>query len=289
MYYILNKSCPKGTGSDGLPGWFFKFISPAICEPLSTIYNNCIKQAFFPAQWKHSIIHPIKKINNPTQPNQYRPISITPILSRILEKYIDKDHIYPCLTNLLVKSRFDDQFAFRPTGSPTSSIIYLTSVITFFLTSNKFIRFIVLDFLRHSTLSIILFSSLRWPHYNLMIVLITYSFHFLKTEPILQIFTVKHLVPYLLILACFKVRYWVHHFSLLTHLLLNLYILSMQLELDSLAEWAKLSNLFLNLKKSYELIIQNNYNKIPPPSLHSSPTNYPGSLIHRKSQHQTSN
>ena len=61
VYYILNKSCPEGTESDDLPGWFLKLISPAICEPLSTIYNNCIKQAFFPAQWKNSIIHPIKK------------------------------------------------------------------------------------------------------------------------------------------------------------------------------------------------------------------------------------
>ena len=50
VYYILNKSCPKGTGSDGLPGWFLKLISPEICEPLLTIYNNCIKQEFFPAQ-----------------------------------------------------------------------------------------------------------------------------------------------------------------------------------------------------------------------------------------------
>ena len=34
VYFILNpKSCPKGTGSDGLPGWFHKLISPAICEP----------------------------------------------------------------------------------------------------------------------------------------------------------------------------------------------------------------------------------------------------------------
>ena len=160
VYYILDISCPKGTGSDGLPGWFFKLISPAICEPLSTIYNNCIKQAFFPAQWKHSIIHPIKKINNPTQPNQYRPISITPIVSRILEKYIVKDHIYPCLTNPLIKSRFDDQFAFRPTGSPTSAIIYHTSVINSLLTSNKSVRLIALDFskafntLNHSILII---------------------------------------------------------------------------------------------------------------------------------------
>ena len=35
---------------------------------------------------------------------------------------------------------------------------------------------------------------------------------------------------------------------------------SFQLELDSLSEWTKLSNPPLNLKKSYELIIHNNYN-----------------------------
>ena len=45
---------------------------------------------------------------------------------------------------------------------------------------------------------------------------------------------------------------------------------SLQLELDSLSEWAKLSNLSLNLKKSYELIIHKNYNVITPPSLHPS-------------------
>ena len=66
VYYILNESFSEGTGSDGLPGWFFKLIFPAICEPLSTIYINCIKQTFFPAHWKNSIINHIKKMNNPT-------------------------------------------------------------------------------------------------------------------------------------------------------------------------------------------------------------------------------
>ena len=45
---------------------------------------------------------------------------------------------------------------------------------------------------------------------------------------------------------------------------------SLQLELDSLSEWAKLSNLSLNLKKYYELIRHINYNKITPPTLHPS-------------------
>ena len=132
---------------------FPQYVSP--CRISTTTASS---RHFFPAQWKNSIIHPIKKVNNSTQPNQYRPIFITHILSRILEKYMVKDHIYLCLTNPLIKSRFDDQFAFRPTGSPTSAIIYLPSVITSLLTFNKFVRLIALDFpkaydtLNHSTL-----------------------------------------------------------------------------------------------------------------------------------------
>ena len=43
-----------------------------------------------------------------------------------------------------------------------------------------------------------------------------------------------------------------------------------ELELDSLSTWTNLSNFFLNLKKSHELTIHNNYNNITPPSLHPS-------------------
>ena len=88
--------------------------------------------------------------------NQIRNISITS--NKLSSAHSKRDHIYPCLTNPLIKSRFDDYSAFRPTGSPTSAIIYLTSVITSLLTSNKLVRLTALDFskafdtLNHSTL-----------------------------------------------------------------------------------------------------------------------------------------
>ena len=259
MWSIVNKL--RGKIPDVLPNRFLKFISLAICEPLSTIYNNCIKQAFFPAQWKISISHPIEKINNPTQPNQHRPISITPIFSRILEKYIVKDHIYPCLTN---KSRFDDQFAFRPTGSHTSAIIYLTSVITFLLTSKKFIRLIALDFskafnaLNNYTL-ITNMASLQLDdsiHNSLISFFLnrTHSTKFLnKTSSALSINSSvvqgSVLGPSSFIINPSSLKP-VHLLNKMIKFADDNYLVipssnsnSLQLELDSLTEWAKLSNL----------------------------------------------
>ena len=126
IYHLLTKNCPAGTGSDGLPQWYLQLIAPAISTPLSIIFNNCINQSYFPSQWKSSIIHPIPKTKHPTSPNEFRPISVTPILSRLLEKFIVKQHICSCFNHPSVSPNLTDQFAFCPTGSPTSAIIYLT-------------------------------------------------------------------------------------------------------------------------------------------------------------------
>ena len=108
---------------------------------------------------KSSIIHPIPKTKHPTSPNEFRPISVTPILSRLLEKFIVKQHIYPYFNHPSVSPNLTDQFAFRPTGSPTSAIIYLTTIITSFLKTNNYVHLIALDFsktfdaLNHFTLA----------------------------------------------------------------------------------------------------------------------------------------
>ena len=102
--------------------------------------------------------------------------------------------IYLHSTNPFIKSSFDDQFASRPAGSPTSAIIYLTSVITSLLTSNNFVRLIALDFskafntLNHSTL-ITNMASLQLDDsiHNSLI-------SFFQMEPILQNITIKHLL-----------------------------------------------------------------------------------------------
>src|ERR1700733_14210302 len=66
------------------------------------------------------------KLPQPRQESDFRPISVTPILSRILEKLIVRRYFYPILTDPEQNTTFADQYPFRPTGSTTAALIALT-------------------------------------------------------------------------------------------------------------------------------------------------------------------
>ena len=84
-------------------------------------------------QWKKACITPIPKVTQPAKASDYRPISITPVLSRMLEKHLVKTFIYPAFQQPPPGLHFADQFAFRPTGSTDAALITLlhTSSVQF--------------------------------------------------------------------------------------------------------------------------------------------------------------
>ena len=87
-----------------------------------------------PKQWKQARIRPVPKTPTPQQVVDYRPISITPVLTRVTERIVVRRYIYPALSSPHPALHFDDQYAFRPTGSTTAAIIsLLNTVISFFV------------------------------------------------------------------------------------------------------------------------------------------------------------
>ena len=83
-------------------------------------------------QWKTSVITPVAKIPQLTTCSDYRPISVTPILSWVLEKLVVRKFLYPIFDHPTFAPSFSDQFAFRPLAqqhvhSSTSTISLLTS------------------------------------------------------------------------------------------------------------------------------------------------------------------
>jgi len=111
-----------------------------------------------PSQWRTAVITPIPKVPKPTQAADYRPISIMPVLSRSLEKYIVRTFIYSALQLPYPELCFDDQFAFRPTGSTTAAVIALLRNVRKMLSTDEYVHVFSFDFtkafdtVRHETL-----------------------------------------------------------------------------------------------------------------------------------------
>ena len=158
VFTMLDKLKPTATGLDGLPAWYLRLSAPVFCQPLTTLLNASLAQSIVPTQWKTSCIIPLSKVSKPTALSDFRPISITPVLSRLTERVIISTYVYPALSCPPPTLCFHDQFAFRPTGSTTGALITLYQKISQMLITCPFVRVIALDFskafdsIRHSTL-----------------------------------------------------------------------------------------------------------------------------------------
>ena len=56
--------------------------------PLTLLFNKSLSLGVCPNKWKLSFIVPIFKKGDPTDKENYRPISITSIISRVLNEYL---------------------------------------------------------------------------------------------------------------------------------------------------------------------------------------------------------
>ena len=121
----LNSLVPnKASGSDGVPPKLLKLIALFIYEPLTKLFNLCLKASKFPDIWKRANIHPIyKKKGSPSDPTNYRPISLLPCLSKIFEKLIF-NHIYKHITDHSLLSQ--KQSGYRPGHGTEVQLIHLT-------------------------------------------------------------------------------------------------------------------------------------------------------------------
>ena len=100
--------------------------SPWIAGPVSHIFNLSYRTSVVPVQWMRSCITPVPKIAHPVECKDFRPISVTPVLSRVMERFIVRSDLYFVLVHPDFSHLFSDQFAFRPSGSTTAALVYVS-------------------------------------------------------------------------------------------------------------------------------------------------------------------
>ena len=78
----------KAPGDDTINPAFLKHIASEISEPLSIIYNKSVTEEVVPEEWKRANITPLFTKGSRSEPGNYRPVSLTSYLSKILESII---------------------------------------------------------------------------------------------------------------------------------------------------------------------------------------------------------
>jgi len=139
---IIKKIKSNAPGCDGLPGFIFKQNAEALAYPLAVIMNASLKQGFFPSNWKKANIVPI-----PKGKDDFRPISLLPVASKIIEKTFLQHILFPFLCN-----KFDPyQFGFVPskyTGTSRATLNIHLQTLNNLTNDGGYVRCLAVDFLK---------------------------------------------------------------------------------------------------------------------------------------------
>ena len=132
----------KSMGHDGISARMLKSAGLAIVPSLTRLFNLCLSEGKFPASWKKADVIPLHKKDNKDVCNNYRPVSILPVVSKILEQIVFKNvynffHQHSLLTS--------HQSGFRPNDSTVNQLAYLYHIFCEALDQKKDIRIIFCD------------------------------------------------------------------------------------------------------------------------------------------------
>ena len=114
---LKNSSSP---GPDGLNVFFLKMVLAVIVNPLCTMFNVSLNHGTLPSDWKTAYIIPIFKKGDAQKASQYRPISLTSVICKILERVVREKLLDYVMKNNIVPK---EQHGFIPKKSTVTNLL----------------------------------------------------------------------------------------------------------------------------------------------------------------------
>lgn len=129
-------------GEDGIPASFIKNLCPLIIPFLTHIINACLTKSYFPKAWKIANVIPIPKEPNPQSVESFRPISILPAMSKIIERVMKNQmQDFVSHNNLLFKF----QSGFRERYSTNTAMLTVVNDLANAIEQGKVTALVLLD------------------------------------------------------------------------------------------------------------------------------------------------
>lgn len=110
----------KSPGPDGLHPRVILEVADVLVEPLWIIFNNSLEKHQVPSEWKLANITAIFKKGDKSDPSNYRPVSLTSILSKVMEKIVRENIMKHMSYNNLFSKK---QYGFLPGRSTVLQLI----------------------------------------------------------------------------------------------------------------------------------------------------------------------
>jgi hypothetical protein len=114
----------KSTGSDNIPISVLKEINNEISVPLEILFNKIMTSGVYPERWKIANVTPIHKSGKKTNVSNYRPISLLPIFSKLMEKFMYKT-LYQVAQFIIPV----EQHGFTPRRSTATNLVHFHSFL----------------------------------------------------------------------------------------------------------------------------------------------------------------
>ena len=111
-------------GPDGLKARVLKACTHQLSGVITELFQTLLDLCVFPSTWKKSTIVPLPKVKNATALNDFRPITLTPLLAKCMERVVSS-HLMS-----MIEDQLDPlQFAYRPhRGTEDATIMLVDSI-----------------------------------------------------------------------------------------------------------------------------------------------------------------
>ena len=133
----------KAAGPDQIHPKILHELRDVLAFPLFKIFHKSLAEAKLPPQWKEAYIKPIFKKGSKHMASNYRPVSLTSVCCKILERIIRHDVMNHLETNDLINS---NQHGFRSGRSCCTQLLELMEIWTRLIDEGNAWDCIYLDF-----------------------------------------------------------------------------------------------------------------------------------------------
>lgn len=127
-------NCKKSAGSDQIEPYFLQLAARLIADPVSDIFNLSLNSGAIPNSWKSALVLPLLKGGDPTNLDNYRPISRLSVMAKLFESLLN-EQIKHFLADHSVLSPM--QSGFRQGHSTVTAVASVTNDIITALDNKK--------------------------------------------------------------------------------------------------------------------------------------------------------